>query len=808
MTHGVWAVAGSQLRRWRTATWVLVALVGLAGGAALAGVAGARRTASAMDRFIAFSQPFEVFVSNPEASADLDAVAGLPQVADAGHSAYLLLAPSLPSGKPDTAALGSINPFVRISENGLGATSDVPYLVEGRLPDPGRVLEAAVNEEVAANYRLAPGGTLRMWAYTPEQLDDALAGKAEPAGQAFDFTVTAIMRLPFDLDPIPRDPEVVYTGRGMMFLGPAFWKTHGGEVAAFGGEEETIDLRLRAGSDAEAFQEAVRALPGGESLEIQIGSEATKVQREAKNAMRVEAAALAAFAAMAAAAGLAVVGQALSRQVQVEAAEHPVLRALGFTRAQLIGAALLRTAAVAVGGAIVAVAVAVAVSPLTPIGLARRAEVDPGVALDVPVFTLGAASVVLSVLAGAALATWRAQSHGSGAGNRRPRIAERLAVAGAPSTAVTGVAMALESRGPGGRALLRGAVAGALAGVAVAAAALIFGASLDRLASTPELHGWGWDVVVGNLNGEEDLSVSGAEDLAARPFVEGFSGAAESLEPLTINGMNIDVAGVDLVRGQVFPPMVEGRPPTGPGEVVLGSRTMKRLGLRVGDRVDARLRDQDLSLEVVGRAVLHPAVQFSFTLDDGAVVSMAELRRLDPAWPTTHFLVDYADRVDETEAFAALQADWGKTVLRARPPVEVENLRRVAGLPKLLVALVAALALGTLTHTTVASVRRRRRDFAVLKAIGFRRHDVAAVVRWQATTLVITGLVAGLPLGVVGGRWAWRIVAGEVGASSLVTPALTVVLIAPVALALANLVAVLPGHAAARLRPAAALRTE
>ncbi len=805
----VWVRARAELRRRWRATVVLVVLVGLAGGATLAGVAGARRTDSAMDRFLAFSRPFEVFVLNIEGAADLDVVARLPQVADAGTAAYLVLAPSTPSGEPDAAAVGSINPFVRISENGLGATSDVPFLIDGRLPDPTQALEVAVNEEVADHHALRPGAGFRMWAYTPDQIEDALAGTTKPEGRAFDFTVTGIIRLPFDLDPVPRDPEVVYTGRGAAYLSPAFWAEFGGEVAAFGGENQTLDLRLHDGSDVDAFVAAVRDLPGADSLEIQVGSEAAKVAQEAEQATAVEAAALVAFAAIAAIAGLLIVGQALSRQVQLEAAEHPTLLALGMTRGQVVLAAVVRAGAVALPGAMLAIALAVAASPLAPIGLARRAEIDPGVAVDGPVLFAGGLTVAVVVLARAALAVWQPAAASRRPDERRPsRTVEGLTVAGVPLPTLTGVAMALDGSRRGGQGLVLSALVGTVAAVALTATALTFGASLDRLVGLPALQGWGWDVVVGNINAEEDLAVSGAESLAASPFVAGFSAASESLEPLTIDGLDIDVAGVDLVAGSVFSPVTEGRPPAGPGEVVLGGRTMERLGLQIGERIEATFGGTATSLVVVGRAVLNPGIQFSFTLDEGAVLSLEELRRLRPGTPATHFLVDYVDGVDPDEAFAALQAEWGKTVMRSQPPVEVENLRRVAGLPLALAGLVGALALATLAHALITSVRRRRRDLAVLKTIGFRRRDVATAVGAQATALVVGALVVGLPLGVATGRWAWRVVADGVGAPPAVTPVLAVLVVAAATVALANLVAAFPARAAARIRPAVALRAE
>jgi hypothetical protein len=59
------------------------------------------------------------------------------------------------------------------------------------------------------------------------------------------------------------------------------------------------------------------------------------------------------------------------------------------------------------------------------------------------------------------------------------------------------------------------------------------------------------------------------------------------------------------------------------------------------------------------------------------------------------------------------------------------------------------------------------------------------------------------------GRWAWRLVAEQLGvASGPVVPALSVLAIAAGGLVVANLVAAGPGRTAARTRPAATLRSE
>jgi len=121
----------------------------------------------------------------------------------------------------------------------------------------------------------------------------------------------------------------------------------------------------------------------------------------------------------------------------------------------------------------------------------------------------------------------------------------------------------------------------------------------------------------------------------------------------------------------------------------------------------------------------------------------------------------------------------------------------------------AMLAVGTLAHVLLTGVRRRRRDLAVLKTLGFTRSQVQGVVAWEATTLAAAALLIGIPLGVIAGRWAWALFADGAGVASQATVRVPLVLLAiPVTLLAANVIAAWPGWTAARLRPAQVLRTE
>ena len=119
------------------------------------------------------------------------------------------------------------------------------------------------------------------------------------------------------------------------------------------------------------------------------------------------------------------------------------------------------------------------------------------------------------------------------------------------------------------------------------------------------------------------------------------------------------------------------------------------------------------------------------------------------------------------------------------------------------------LAVATVAHLLVTSIRRRRRDLAVLKTMGFVRRQVSAAVAWQATTLVVVALLVGIPLGAAGGRWVWQVFAERIGiAPNPQVPLITLLLFVPVAVVVANVLAAGPGWVAGRLKPAPVLRTE
>jgi len=112
-------------------------------------------------------------------------------------------------------------------------------------------------------------------------------------------------------------------------------------------------------------------------------------------------------------------------------------------------------------------------------------------------------------------------------------------------------------------------------------------------------------------------------------------------------------------------------------------------------------------------------------------------------------------------------------------------------------------------YTLTASVGRRNRELAVLKALGFERKQLAASVMWQTWTLAFIGFIVGLPIGVVVGRAAWRAVAGNIGSvQQPVVPADVIVMLVVLSALAVTVVAFVPAWLATRVKPATVLRTD
>jgi hypothetical protein len=366
---------------------------------------------------------------------------------------------------------------------------------------------------------------------------------------------------------------------------------------------------------------------------------------------------------------------------------------------------------------------------------------------------------------------------------------------------------------------IRQGVAAVLVAVAGIVAVVVLSASLAELARTPGAYGYNWDA-------HFDFCPQGATGgrarcAAARAAISEDRGVASAAATVS-STLNVDghpLTGWAFVplRGGIRPTVLEGRAPRTRSEVALGTDTLAVVDADIGDSVRVAGDQSERRFVVVGRVVLpvFTAVEENGDLQavaDGAVLTGRGLRSISAAGDEGFgFVVRWRPGTDRAAAIDRIR----ERARALRPPrshvvpLEVERLEQVDLLPWVLAAFLAVIGLIGVGYAIVVGVRRRGRDLAVLKTMGFRRAQVMITVATQATVLTAAGLVVGVPLGVVLGRAVWERIASGAGLGSTdVVPVLGVLAIVALTLAVVNVLALVPGRLAAGTHPARALRSE
>ena len=108
-------------------------------------------------------------------------------------------------------------------------------VLDGAWPDDDDAVGVAVDEELAARVGVGVGDSYRLQAYTMDQFGPAGEGAdIRPQGAAVDLVVRGIVRYPNDLQPGSLDQQGIYVDKSDMYLTPAFWDTHGPDLARYG----------------------------------------------------------------------------------------------------------------------------------------------------------------------------------------------------------------------------------------------------------------------------------------------------------------------------------------------------------------------------------------------------------------------------------------------------------------------------------------------------------------------------------------------------------------------------------------------
>jgi hypothetical protein len=776
----------ATLRRNLRGAILLVLLVTIGAGGAMAAAAGARRSHTALHRLAARSNPADAMVF-AENEAALSTAMHLPQLGAQLAVAGLALQPA-PAAC--TEAYENYFPIWMATAGTPYGAVDRPRLIAGRLPDQSNPNEIALAEQHARRLKLHVGDHLQFKQF--DEFEESIGCRPDAVG---DVTVVGIERHLSELGAKPNDPVT------WSFVTAAFAKQHPDVPHLF---DNMALVRLERGErDLQAFTSAATAA----GAEVQpIGQYVrTGAVQPALDAIAIGLWAVAGVLVIVA---VTAVGVAFARQTSALEGDLATLSALGLDRRRSIVATATPLVLTVAAGVALAGGTAIALSRVHLIGLAAKVEPTPGFDIDGRVLGLGAA---IALAVGVLLATWSAWRSTIAAtdtdtrtATTRPGLVSRLQGAGAPPWLSIGAAYALV-RGPrNARLPNRLATSAAAVGAAGVVAVLIFGGGLRHAQADKAVYGWGsWD---GWTEADDAATVLGDD-----PDVVGLSRIRPRFA-LTLNKHSLLGIESHHIKGAAGPTVVSGRLPIGADEIALGENSAQEIGAHVGGTVVAKVPKGRASLRVVGIAAF-PAFD-SDPLAEGFLILRSATERLG-----------FPDECNSTDCFENVAVAWragtdldakverlekaGVKVTRPDAGAEIRRLNEVDSLPRALAIAVAVLAAIGVAHALGATVIRRRRELAITRALGFTRSHVRRVVLVQGFVLGVVSATVGGVAGVIVGRFAWAQAANAIGIPRGVPVAMTTLVLALLAMVLLPFVlAVAPSVAAARATPAAGLRED
>jgi ABC-type lipoprotein release transport system permease subunit len=768
-----WAWVGHDARRrWRGAL-MLAVLLAIGGGVVLSAFVGARRNATVVTRLQERTRPMTAMALPNEPGFDWQPVRELPYV----RSMQLFAV----SGFDVAGWPGANADFPRASLPS-GEPMELEVVDAGRLPDPLSTDEVAISAAFHRRTGLGVGDGLTLEVPGPGVLQAVIRGDAVPdvPSTAVPVTIVGIAQGSF--------------WRGDVQTSYGFWKAHQDALTPPGTGYVNAMLLLDGGPAAMPRVEADLERLAGHPIEV---IDWTRQLAQITTATKVESSALLAFALVATLVTFVLGGIAIVRSAAASGSELDTLRAIGFTRRQATTAAAARPAAAVVLGIAGAAVVAWLLSGRYPIGIGRQGEPEPGRHANVAILAAGVAVLVLVGIATALLAAWRI-------GRPRPlataALRSRLAGTGAadvPLPVTMGARLALERRpGVGGRA----ATAALTFGVTAVAAALTFGAGLDRGSQDGRLSGQPFDtysVRVGAADVPTDAVAAWRDDRR----VVSATRVVDAVTP--IDGRAVAVFALTDLKGRFDDHPLRGRIPAGPDEISFAPTEMRRLGLDIGDTVEIGGR----TMHVVGEVFTPEAGHTSY--DEGARVVPATLDALVAAGDPVKFdsiVIDAAPDVpveQYAELWQGIEGDVGGRIEAQA------NLSPTRLLPRLLAGFVIILTIGATGYAIASTARRRRREVAVLQVLGLTRRQARATVGWHAACATLVAVAIGVPLGFAIGRTLWQALAEDLPIR-YVRPDVTIALLAVGAgvVIAAALLTLRPARTTARDEPATLLRAE
>jgi putative ABC transport system permease protein len=820
----------------------VILLIGLTGGLAMASVAAARRTQSSYPTFLKSTNPsaltLAVFGQSNGGKASATIAPAIERLSDVTDVRTLDSGDAVILGPTGAPLLNTVNTVV------IGGSSDGDFtkqdrlaVVQGHLTNPTSLDQVELTPGAARIWNVHPGQTVPIGFYSPQEANLPGFGTAQVKPI---FTVharvTAVVAINSEI--VQDDVDRAY---GFAFITPAMTK----RAAAIDPDWKNpvyyaIQLRHGDAGIATIETQLVKLVPPGDEFHV-----TSTVTSTVELAIKPESVALGAFGLIAALVCLILSIQALSRQLRRGNEDRRILHSLGASQTDTFVESMIGSLGSLVLGVAVAVIIAIALSPLAPLGPVRPVYPKRGVSWDWTVLGLGAATLLI-LLGSAAVAIALLNSPGrlkrsQTKGPRRSGIVRRLQLIGLPVAPTLGAHFALESPRGRGEVPVRSILVGAVLAVTLMSTTLTFASGLNTLVSRPALYGWNWDYL---LNPSNDVPPSVLPDLTRDPDVARWSGA--NYEVLTVDGQTVPMLLMST-HPKVGPPILSGHGLRTNHDIVFGNQTLALLHKKVGQTVLVSYGSPNSApyfippqpMTIVGTATF-PAVGYVTAIAEHTSMGTGALlaNGSEPRSFARAILAKDANLNGPELVFVRLRsgvsATAGKenlekiaqlanavfkkdpqgvgnyvTVLGVQRPAQIVDYRTIGATPVVLATGLAAGAVIALALTLVASVRRRRRDLAIMKTLGFTRRTIAAAVAWQATVDALVGAVVGIPLGILFGRELWTLFARDINAVPHPTIPGTALLIVGVGtIVVAILAASWPGRSAATTPPGLVLHSE
>ena len=827
-------------RRW-TGPLVLAVIIGLIGGTAMASIEFARRTQSSYPAYLKETNASDLTLSTygiatsnatQYSPATERAIARLPFVAHVESWVGVFAVPLERDGAPELSVTNEVN-FAG-SKTGLYFGEDRLHALEGRVADPHRADEFMTTTLGAKLLGIKLGQVIPVGLYTASQSQLPGFGTARvPPAKRFDMRLVGIVEfnnevIEDDTDRLPTN--VIYT--------PAL--TRQVPDVDTNGTWYGIQLRNHAASLASVEAELRQVLPTGAVANFSVTAQTeAKVER----AVKPESIALGAFGLIAALACIVIAILVISRQTQAFEHDRQVLRALGAPPWLTLIDAVTGSIVAILAGTIVAVALAVAVSPIAPLGPIHSVY-HPGSSYDWTVLGVGVALfagvlITASVVVGV-LSSPQRRSHREEFGRvRTSRVAQLATRIGLPLSGVIGLRFAFEPGRERTVGVARSVLVGAVVALTTVVATLTFGNSLRALVTHPNLYGWNFTYA---LMSQQDVPPNALKWLDHSHDVAAWSGF--NTPNLEFDGQNTPAMAANGIPS-VAPPILSGSG-VSKDTVVLGSATLAALHTHIGGTVTVSYGSPNTAplylpptrIVVAGTATF-PAIAGTSTFAEhtglgvGALIPTSAiprsflravqnpdpvlngpglvLVRMRPGVSASAAARDMHHAVQVAGAqFASDPNGAGDDVivLTVQRPAEIVNYQATGDTPELLAAVLGAGATLALALVLADTVRKRRGDLAMLKTFGFTRREIRLTLIWQATAVVVGGIVIGVPVGIALGRLLWDLFARNIDVVPAPAIPSSIAVVALAAIVIAVLVALLPGLAAASTPPAVVLREE